>query len=837
MTSSIRLSVASSRPAGLEPAGRFVCGPGEGGLADPTSAGSFPDLPCDGNARRDYCRSSRLRPSAAALLAALCALYVLWPTGLRALPSAQNFGPYTLTQDRLGPGLWYFQIFEEAGDRILESPAESLMISPMLNDPQRLVGEARTRPFPVTERNGSPEVRITREDDPDREIFVISPYSPDGSLAGVVFHGEGYTFAAGLGAQLNPLAEGVNLLGKTFMPSGPHGPRLQASEFGPLGSLQIPVCYFLGPEGETSAIFLNETRPLVWDLSASPWTVSLAGPLSPDRSLAFFVISGDSLPEVRRAFMGLVGRPPVPPRSVFAPWIVDTSGAPGRDAVTLLKGWKSRFPSVPLVGGLFPVEASQLPFDEAARADGQLMAPESPYVASSSPAFTDMRRRGFLVRNGWEEGDPAIVNFEGRPSALVDYSDPAAATYWHSLDRAASYEKGARIFFFRGGEPETASPLGWYSGVSDPHSHSHYAWANRYSLKWMEGFRLATGQRPQFFGGAPARSFLMVRAGMGGMGRHGAGVYTQEPSLGSSRVGGQARSQSALSGIDYYTTDVTQYLARWAADGPFRTMYEGWGARNILLNLPLLLPDAFIDEPWARQLVEFKSSLEPYLYSLAHQIAESGDPLAAPLLYSFQDDPGARSRSLEFMLGPWMLIGAGSGGGGVADLETARVYVPAGRWYDFFANEVIIQETGSEIRRPGKVSGYLMPPVLLREGAVVPSRRAGRPEGEELSVKIFPGPPTSSFTLYEDDGQTEAWRRGELMTTALELQTAAPEDSDGQPTYRFTVRARKGQAPGASPRRRFILEFLGIGNPGTALLDGEVYDRTASLDDLELKDS
>ncbi|MDR1039371.1 MAG: hypothetical protein LBR80_04250, partial [Deltaproteobacteria bacterium] len=39
------------------------------------------------------------------------------------------------------------------------------------------------------------------------------------------------------------------------------------------------------------------------------------------------------------------------------------------------------------------------------------------------------------------------------------------------------------------------------------------------------------------------------------------------------------------------------------------------------------------------------------------------------------------------------------------------------------------------------------------------------------------------------------------------------------------------------PRRRFILEFLGIGNPGTALLDGEVYDRTASLDDLELKDS
>ncbi|MDR1314812.1 MAG: DUF5110 domain-containing protein, partial [Deltaproteobacteria bacterium] len=686
-------------------------------------------------------------------------------------------------------------------------------------------------------------------------------------------------YAAGLGAQLNPLAEGMNLLGKTFMPSGPHGPRLQASEFGPLGSLQIPVCYFLGEGNKTAAFFMNETRPLVWDFSSAPWTVSLAGPLNPDRSLAFFVITGDDLPAVRRAFMDLVGRPPVPPRAVFMPWIVDTSGAPGREAVVLLKNWKTRFPLIPFIGGLLRQNPRELPFDEAARADGQLMAPESPYVpvytpeslpppeagredggaqggAGASPDsgealptagpapvetgfYQDLRRRGFLVKESWDEGRPAVVDYEGRPSALVDYSDPGAATYWHSLDRAASYERGARIFFFTGGEPETASPLSWYKGVSDPDSHSHYAWANRYSLKWMEGFVLATRQRPQFSGGARARHFLMVRTGMAGMGRHGAGVYTQDPAVGSARVDGQARSQSALSGIDYYTTDVTQYLPSWKPDGPFRGLYEAWGARNILLNLPLLLPDVFIDEPWAKQLVEFKSTLEPYLYSLAHDSSRTGDPLVAPLLYGFQSDVGARSRATEFMLGPWMLVGGGTGGGGLSmDMETVAVYVPEGRWYDYFAGETLAAEKSGEQRRPGKFSGYLIPPVLLREGAIVPTRRPGHSESDELQVKVFPGPDRSSFTMYEDDGQTDAWAsRGEVMTTEFELQALPPKDSSGSPEIRFTVKAREGRSADAAPSRRFVVEFLGIGNPGTATLDGLVYDRTASLEELELMDA
>jgi alpha-glucosidase len=818
---------AGSRNSG--PAGGTAVGM-NGSLANDRNCGRavgrIPRSAGGGNRGSAGCR-------AGAFLAALglvAALALALPQVAAAVPFVQEFGPYTLTQERLGPGLWYFQIFEQAPEKH-SSPPKSILISPMLKDPQRLVSKEQTEPFPVTTFEGRPELRIYRESDNMRTVFTVSPYSPDGRLAGVVFHREGYTFAAGLGAQLNPLAEGMNLLGKTVMPTGPHGPRLQASEFGALGSLQIPVCYFLGDGTETAAFFMNETRPLVWDFSASPWTVSLAGPLNPDRSLSFFVITGEDLPAVRRAFMGLVGRPPLPPRSIFAPWIVDTRGEPASSASVVIRGWKTRFPLLPMIGGLFRQSPSLLPYDDAAKANTPLMAPETPYVPVSSPFYEDMRRRGFLVREYRSEGRPAIVDFEGQPSALVDYTDPGAATYWHSLSRTASYGKGARIFFFAGGEPETASPLSWYRGVSDPETHSQYAWANRYSLKWMEGFVLGARQYPQFLSNMPMRNFMMVRAGMGGMGRHGAGVYAADPSLIAPASPGQARSQSALSGIDYYTTDVTQYLARWSPSGPWRSMYESWGARNILLNLPLLLPDVLIDEPWAKQLIEFKSELEPYHYSLAHLSTRLGDPLTAPLLYAFQGDPGTRVRATEFMMGPWILVGAGSGAPG-DDPETARVYVPAGRWFDYFAGEVLDQAEGSEISRPGKVSGYLMPPILLREGAIVPTRIPSRPDTEELGVKIFPGPAETTFTLYEDDGQSEAWiYRQEVMTTDLELRTLP--GAEGRPEFHFTVKARKGHAAGAVPKRRFVLEFMGIGNPGTATLDGWPYDRSNRLELLE----
>jgi alpha-glucosidase len=760
-----------------------------------------------------------------------------------AAPAAQTFGPYTLVQERLGPGLWYFQVFEDPPPEPPQSPLQSLLISPMLQAPERLVSPERFRPFPVKVRDGRPVLAVTREGDPGagdgaaETVFEISPYSPDGSLAGLVFHGDGYSFAAGLGADLTPLAEGVNLLGKTFMPAGPHGPRLMASEFGPIGSLQIPVCYFLGQGKRTAAFFMNETRPLVWDFSDAPWTVSLAGPLNPERSLSFFVITGDDLPSVRRAFMALVGRPPVPPRSVFAPWITDSSGTPAPETPAVLTRWKSRLPQIPLLGGLFGGKASDLPFEEASRSGAAIMATESPYVPVSSPFFGDMARRGFLVREGWEGGPPATTFHGGETSALVDYSDPAAATYWHSLDRARTYEAGARVFLLLGGEPEAASPLSWYKGVSDPSSHSHYAWANRYGLKWLEGFTLAASQRPAFSGGGQARRFLLTRSGMGGMGRFGAGLYTQDPSLMSPRVEGQARTQSSLSGVDYYTTDVARFVTTWASDGPFRILYEAWGARNILLNLPLLLPDVFLDEPWARQLLEFKAGLEPYLYSLAHESSRTGDPLVSPLLYLFQSDPGARGRDQEFMLGPWILVGTGIGGMGNLDLETVTVYVPEGRWYDYFAGETLARETGGEIRRSGKVSGYLMPPVLLREGAIVPSSEAGQDAADTLAVKLFPGREPSRFVLYEDDGVSDAWTRGQLATTRLELATEESGDRDDYREIVFTARAREGSAPGVRPRRRFVLEFLGIGNPGTARLDGQILTRTATRDELEIMDS
>ena len=90
-----------------------------------------------------------------------------------------------------------------------------------------------------------------------------------------------------------------------------------------------------------------------------------------------------------------------------------------------------------------------------------------------------------------------------------------------------------------------------------------------------------------------------------------------------------------------------------------------------------------------------------------------------------------------------------------------RLYLPRGIWYDFWTEEEL--KGGREIDRPVDLETL---PLYLRAGALVPmgpiKRYAEEKPDDPLRINIYPGT-DGEFTLYEDDGSSFNYQRGETM--------------------------------------------------------------------------
>jgi alpha-glucosidase len=525
--------------------------------------------------------------------------------------------------------------------------------------------------------------------------------------------------------------------------------------------------------------------------------------------------------------MNILGHPPVPPKTVFTPWVLASTKELNTSYDSFFQNLANKKFDFDSLTVMLNPQPEKPPLAEAAASGLNLLVTESPYLPVNSPFFSDMEKRGFLVRENGPQGRPTILSYQNQNSGLIDYTDPAAASYWHSLRRSGQVTSGASLFHLVGGEPESYNSLSWYQGVSDPLTHSHYGWGSRFSLNWMEGF--GTGLTNQnFVRGETPRLFLLSRSGLAGLGRYGAGLFVAEPNVFFATGSGQARAHLNMSGVDYYATDVSIMLDQFPLTRS-NQIYEAWLAKNVLVNLPLMLPVQMLDEPWAKLNFGIKAQLEPYYYSLAHRAYLTGDPIVAPLLYHFQDDELARDSAFEIMVGPYLMVAAGVNPGE----EVLKFHLPAGRWYDVHGKDVIEQEKAGEFSLPSKLLGIHVAPLLLRAGAVVPTLALQPPSyGPKFLIRVFPGEQASSFDWYEDNGKNKNYQKGELNKTTLELLPGGQNNS-----LTFTIKATQGSVPSLPESRSYLVEFLGIGNVGVAYLDGEIYSRLAREEQLIEVDS
>ncbi|MDY6873774.1 MAG: DUF5110 domain-containing protein, partial [Chloroflexota bacterium] len=141
-----------------------------------------------------------------------------------------------------------------------------------------------------------------------------------------------------------------------------------------------------------------------------------------------------------------------------------------------------------------------------------------------------------------------------------------------------------------------------------------------------------------------------------------------------------------------------------------------------------------------------------------------------------------------------------------ADTRLSRqvVWLPEGDWFDFF--------TGNHYDGGGWYAvygGLDRIPVFAKSGAIVPlgpiESWGNINNPDTLTINVFPGS-DNTFELYEDDGETQAYQRGEFALTTLS-QTWSHKGCQ------FTVAPVSGDRNLLPENRQYEIVFVSVNKP------------------------
>lgn len=323
------------------------------------------------------------------------------------------------------------------------------------------------------------------------------------------------------------------------------------------------------------------------------------------------------------------------------------------------------------------------------------------------------------------------------------------------------------------------------------------------------------------------RPYALHRNGYAGMQRYGSflwsgDVYSTWETL---KVHIPIAINTALTGIPYWGTDIGGFVPtkeftaelylRWFQFGAFCPLFRCHG-RAWKLRLPwgwntgdpgpieinnyngAAIPDSSQlhneqVETICRKYLELRYRMLPYLYSTVHECATTGMPIMRALWLHYPDDPKAVACGDQYMWGKNVLVAPVVGKGSV----TRQVYLPAGGWYDFWTQERL--EGAREVSRNVDLETM---PLYIRAGSILPLGPVKQFTAEKveqpLGLSVYPGA-DASFLLYEDDGISFNYRKGEWMGIRMDWR-----ESNRTLTLRLAAESRM-----MPPLRRDLTVTLG----------------------------
>jgi alpha-D-xyloside xylohydrolase len=610
--------------------------------------------------------------------------------------------------------------------------------------------------------------------------------------------GEHFT---GLGHGYLGREAGLDLRGKIVA-------RNYGTEHGQQAPLIVP--FYLSSKGY--GLFLNSTFPNTFNFGKDGYTISLAGPGRMD----YFVILGPEFSRIIERYTRLTGRPRFPPRAVFGLALSDKSHERTSPVPAGENWWKRQVSDHRNAG--FPLD--HIVNDNQWRAGGGKRC-ESRFAWDSSRypdpveyaewirennlfVTLDLNRCIAARSEGWQAGfnipeTGGIAFGESAPDfTRKEVRQWFWSLFWKkSLDPALGYP-GDALWIDEFDEMGSA-PLSMRFGDGRTWQEMRNYWFFLIAKSLVqEGWDrdIGTGRRP----------FVWVRGMTAGAQRY-ATLWSGDIKPNYEDMKSQVRSMqlAGLSGFPYWGHDAGGFHDWEMQQGPNDTLYRKWSMAFGSFS-PFWKPHGMGQSRWpldrsaaaredAKIYCALRYALMPYTYTIAHEAAVTGMPMARAMVIEHQRDSLAWTSDLQFMWGPSILVAPDCFAN-----DTVQVWLPGGMWYDYWTNA---RMAGERIFPWSSQLGRL--PLFVREGSIIPMAPPGlsaaRNPGDSLRIHVYTGK-DASFTLYADDGISEGYRvSGEFQTTDISFRQAG---------LSLAISPAVGRYRGVPDRRTYRVDFHGL---------------------------
>ena len=269
-----------------------------------------------------------------------------------------------------------------------------------------------------------------------------------------------------------------------------------------------------------------------------------------------------------------------------------------------------------------------------------------------------------------------------------------------------------------------------------------------------------------------------------------------------------------------------ELYTRWMQFGAFTPMMRSHGTevyRELYYYGKAGEPvyDALVDA------VKLRYRFLPYIYSQSWQVSKNNDSFMRALFMDFKADKQTWNNKREYMFGHNVLVcpvidplyttekivrtDPMSGWDKKenkretyapvdwAAVKTYNVYLPAGtKWYDYWTNTLL--DGGQTIAAAAPLAHS---PLYIKAGSILPLgpdvQYANENQYDNLDLVVYPGA-DASFTLYEDEGDSYNYEKGQYSTIQLAWNDRAKT---------LTIGKRTGNFPGMKASRTFKVKVIG----------------------------
>ncbi|EGA70717.1 glycoside hydrolase family 31 [Vibrio sinaloensis DSM 21326] len=611
------------------------------------------------------------------------------------------------------------------------------------------------------------------------------------------------------------------------------GNKMEGFNGGATGNTLIPLLYAANAKQTDFALYLNNLYSSEWTFDNNDLAVKASKGAS-----EIIVMTADQQSTLRKQFMRFAGTPLVPPRKMFGMWLseygfdnwqemddklktLDQADFPIDGVVMDLQWFGNVKGNDPLSQmGTLTWDRENFPQPERKIAQlneqgiGMVLIEES-YVSQGLDEFKQLESKGYLAKDP-DTGLGANVNPHGGGNwwgkgGMIDWSNPEVNQYWHNWKRQPLVDMGVIGHWTDLGEPEMYNHQAVYFN-DQAHDEIH----NLFNYYWLQG--IYQGYQANQ---VAARPFMMSRSGTTGIQKFGGSMWSADigSNLTSLAVHIGQQTNMMLSGIDYYGSDIGGFHRKGLGvigaekEPVLNETYTQWFAYSSLFDVPVrphtenlcnckeTAPDRVGDQASNRENLALRYELIPYLYSLAHLAHQNGEPVYPSLSYVYSEDSAAADRVNQKMIGQQLMSPVNAKLGA----KSVEAYLPEGVWFDYRSGKQLERNANSMLEMPlyGE-DGHYQLPLFAVNGAIIPVAQETA-QGwtsrvpDDISVKIF-GLTDNQFSLFEDDGKTDAYTRGELAKTVLSVETSTN-------SALLSIK-RNGQYQGMKVERALNIEWL-----------------------------